>query len=293
MWLNYYSPSFAARMGPGLAVAAMTSQAFAPAPAPELQSAAGSAYRLRLACTQEELRAVQELRFQVFNLELNEGLGESFLTGRDEDPFDHYCDHLYVEEVATGRPVGTYRLQTGSIAGLHLGYYSEQEFDFGPFEGRRAEIVELGRACVHGEHRSLAVLNLLWRGLIVYASRRGGRYLIGCSSIPTIDPAAGSALYRALARTHSAPVEWQTTPTAAYAFPILEDVAAAPPLPRLLRGYFAAGARICGPPALDRAFGVIDFLTVLDLERLPAAYRAHFGRGEETLLPTLQGRLTE
>ncbi len=241
------------------------------------------AYRLRLATTDAEICAVQRLRFEVFNLELNEGLGESFLTGRDEDPFDRFCDHLYVEDVTTGRPVGTYRMQTGPSAALHLGYYSEQEFNFVPFERFRAEIVEAGRACVDAGHRSLAVLNLLWRGLVAYARERGGRFLIGCTSIPTLDPGTGTALHRSLAATHAAPPAWQTEPTAAFAFAAPALLPPAPALPRLLRGYFAAGAKICGPPALDRAFGVIDLLTVLDLENLPPSYRAHFGRADASL----------
>jgi putative hemolysin len=44
-------------------------------------------YSTRLAKSLEDIRAAQALRFEVFNLELNEGLSESFATGRDEDPF--------------------------------------------------------------------------------------------------------------------------------------------------------------------------------------------------------------
>jgi putative hemolysin len=39
-------------------------------------------------------------------------------------------------------------------------------------------------------------------------------------------------------------------------------------VPRLLRAYLALGARICSTPALDRTFGTIDYLTLLDLETL-------------------------
>lgn len=258
---------------------------------PPGQSAA-TAYRLRLATSEADLHAVQRLRFEVFNLELHEGLSESYLTGLDEDPFDRFCDHLFVEDLRTGQPVGTYRVQTGSTAALHLGYYSEQEFDFRPFEPYRTEIVELGRACVHSAHRSLAVLNLLWRGLVTYASERGGRYLIGCSSIPTVKEGEGMSLYRTLLVSHAAGPAWQTLPMPAFAFDAPAELPAAPSLPRLLRGYFAAGAKICGPPALDRAFGVIDFLTVLDLAAMPEAYRAHFGRREESLHALSQRRAT-
>jgi putative hemolysin len=37
-------------------------------------------------------------------------------------------------------------------------------------------------------------------------------------------------------------------------------------LPKLLRAYLSLGAKICGPPAIDRDFKTIDFLTLIDLE---------------------------
>jgi len=82
-------------------------------------------YAARLALSAEELRGAQQLRFEVFNLELGEGLAESYATGLDVDPFDEFCDHLIVEEIATSEVVGTYRMQTGQLAAANLGYYSE------------------------------------------------------------------------------------------------------------------------------------------------------------------------
>src|SRR5437867_733221 len=87
-------------------------------------------YATRLARNADEIRAAQSLRFQVFNLELNEGLAQSHASGLDEDPFDAVCDHLLVEHVPTRQIVGTYRLQTGRNAAARRGYYSEQEFEF-------------------------------------------------------------------------------------------------------------------------------------------------------------------
>ena len=46
--------------------------------------------------------------------------------------------------------------------------------------------------------------------------------------------------------------------------------------PRLLKTYLAIGARIAAPPAWDRGFGTIDFLTLLDLKLLSAAARNRF-----------------
>src|SRR5947208_13419176 len=81
-------------------------------------------YLARLARSADEVRAAQRLRFEVFNLELNEGLAESHFIGLDADPFDAVCDHLIVEEVDSGEVIGTYRLQTGERAAANIGYYS-------------------------------------------------------------------------------------------------------------------------------------------------------------------------
>jgi len=72
-----------------------------------------TAYAARLASSEADLRAAQALRFEVFNLKLDEGLVHSHDTVLDVDPFDTQCDHILVEDLADGRVVGTYRLQTG------------------------------------------------------------------------------------------------------------------------------------------------------------------------------------
>jgi putative hemolysin len=277
-------------------------------------------YAARLAQSAEEVRRAQQLRFEIFNLELGEGLAESYATGLDIDPFDEFCDHLIVEELATSEIVGTYRLQTGQLAAANLGYYSEREFDFARYEPFRWEIIELGRACVHAEHRNFNLLHLLWRGIARYAVERNARMLIGCSSISSQDPVEGLALYRRL-QNHLVEPVLRTKPNPNFA--ILDQLDAkatrgfvalqsfresgrrsrlfcakrfgvrcvSAPLSartqitesgtassRLLRAYLAIGAKICGPPAIDREFGTIDFLTLLDLHALPGVVRAHFLR---------------
>jgi putative hemolysin len=233
-------------------------------------------YATRLARTSEEIRAAQRLRFEVFNIELNEGLPESYAIGRDEDPFDGVCDHLIVEHLPTSRVVGTYRLQTGANAQAYLGYYSAQEFEFDVFERFRSEIVELGRACVDRQHRNLVVLGLLWKGIADYASRHQARYLLGCSSITSQDPAAGASAYSELFRHYLAPLEYRTSPVPAFECPLDQLAAESPKIPKLLRAYLTIGAKICGPPALDRQFKTIDLLTLLDLQALPAGVRTRF-----------------
>jgi putative hemolysin len=159
-------------------------------------------YRVRLAESVEDRDAACRLRFKVFNIELGEGLETSYRTGLDTDQFDLFCEHLLVEDKLETNParriVGTYRMQSGATAARNLGYYSEQEFSFAPYEPLRPGILELGRAAIDREHRTPEVLTLLWRGIAQYANDMGLRYLLGCSSINSNDPAEGWQMYRQL-----------------------------------------------------------------------------------------------
>ena len=222
-------------------------------------------YCLRVATSDHDRMAALRLRFQVFNLELNEGLDSAYETGCDIDEFDPVCDHLIVEHEITGQVVGTYRLQTGAMAAVNLGYYSEREFDLRPYERLRREIVELGRACVHREHRSSEVLLLLWKGIVSYGLAHKARYFIGCCSLTSQSAREGSAVYQYLL-DHKVEPEFRTNPLPALVLPLEESEPQVPP--KLLRAYLALGAKICGPPAIDREFKTIDFLTLLDIEAL-------------------------
>ena len=254
-------------------------------------------YRVRLAETAEDRDAACRLRFKVFNIELGKGLESSYRTGLDTDKFDLVCEHLLVEDKLEENPakriVGTYRMQSGTMAASNLGYYSEQEFSFAPYEALRAGILELGRASIDREHRTADVLTLLWRGIAQYATDMGLRYLIGCSSLNSKDPAEGWQVYRQLEKYRVSP-EFETEPTAAYACPAEQEGRHAQPpvqqedqslptppstpvkVPKLLRTYLAIGACIGGPPAWDREFGTIDFLTLLDLKLVSPGARHRF-----------------
>src|SRR5579863_8227913 len=260
-------------------------------------------YRVRLAQSAEDRVAACRLRFRVFNIELGEGLESSYETGLDTDQFDDVCEHLIVEDKQEDNPVrrivGTYRMQTGTNAGRQHGYYSQQEFNLAPYEPLRPGVLELGRASIDCEHRTPEVLTLLWRGIAQYATDMGLRYLIGCSSLTSRVPAEGWQLYRQLDH-YRVPPEFETWPTDAYACPIEQEGAHAQPsscmaesssaedcdpaasqpvsvkVPKLLKTYLAIGARIAAPPAWDREFGTIDFLTLLDLKLLSHAARSRF-----------------
>ena len=219
--------------------------------------------------TEGDLERIQRLRFQVFNLELGEGLAESFETGRDQDAFDHQCQHLLVETVAGDEVVGTYRLQVAETAFAGVGFYSATEFDFGTMpESLLQDSVELGRACVSKEHRSRRALFLLWRGLIAYSVYNEKKAFFGCSSLTSQDPAEGLRFYAALREQGRVHPTVRVDPLPAFACACAGSIEGPPvPVPKLFGIYLRHGGYILGPPALDREFGTIDYLTHVTVDQ--------------------------
>jgi putative hemolysin len=221
----------------------------------------------------KDLDAVCKLRFEVYNLELNEGLSDSYRTLRDIDEFDAQCHHLMVVHKASGAVAGTYRIQTGSMAMQRLGFYSAQEFDISAFPREFLErCVEVGRACIGREYRNGRVLQLLWKGLARYLDWNGKLYLFGCCSLTSQDPAEGRALFRRLAALDHLHPELYATAKPGYECNagVLEVLEAEQPrLPRLFEGYLNLGGLVCGEPALDRRFKTIDYLVMVDIQKMP------------------------
>jgi putative hemolysin len=233
-------------------------------------------FRVGLAQNLRDLQECQRLRYLVFNCELGEGLESSESAGLDRDRFDFICDHLMVREATSGQLVGTYRMQTGYRAKGNLGYYGEQIFDFGPFEAIRGEVLECGRACVHKDYRNTNVLHMLWKGIARYAEHCNARFLLGCSSLTSQNEAEGVALYEKLREKYLAEAALRTQPRAEFRCRPGDQFALAPPIPRLFRAYLEISARLCGPPAIDREFRTIDYLTLIDLQNLPERVRVRY-----------------
>ncbi|MFJ1864326.1 GNAT family N-acetyltransferase [Streptomyces sp. NPDC088097] len=232
-------------------------------------------YTVRLARDEAEVRAAQRLRHQVFAGELGARL-DGPEPGLDVDAFDAYCDHLLVLDEERGEVVGTYRLLPPERAAIAGRLYSEGEFDLSALDPIRPDLVEVGRSCVHPDHRNGAVIALIWAGLARYMERSGHNWLAGCCSIPLSDGGALAAATResVLAR-NLAPQEYRVTPHLPWN-PEGIAVAGRTELPPLLRGYLRLGAWVCGEPALDAGFGCADLYVLLDLRRTNPRYLKHF-----------------
>jgi putative hemolysin len=238
---------------------------------------AGTArYSVLVATGDDLIRAAQRLRHDVFAGELGAVL-HSTVPGVDVDEFDEHCDHLVVREDVSGVVVGTYRmLPPGRTDRL----YADGEFHLGPLEPLRDSVVETGRSCVHPDHRTGAVINLMWTGIARYLHLRNRRWLVGCASVP---PADATAVWHKVKARHLAPPALRVRPRRPWplgseAGAVMQDERGERPvvMPPLLRGYLRLGAWVCGPPAYDPDFNVADLLVLFSLDRLDPRYLRHF-----------------
>lgn len=259
--------------------AAIADYPIAPASLPDLRLEAGS-YVVRFARSGADLDRLLRLRYEVFNLELGEGLESSHQSGRDEDELDQRFHHLMILDRHEREVVGTYRMQTAEMAREGGGFYSDDEFDLSGIPADVEEAaVEIGRACVAKAHRNGRVLHLLWRGLANYLTWNRKHFLFGCCSVNSQDPAVGLSVHRHLERLGAVEARFGVTPRAAArctppdpASPLPE-----PHVPALFQTYLALGAKVMGPPAIDPLFKTIDWLVALDVRAIdPATFRTFF-----------------
>jgi putative hemolysin len=224
-------------------------------------------YSVQVTTEGEQVRAAQRLRHRVFAEELGARL-HSEIPGLDVDEFDAHCDHLIITEDSSGQVVGTYRmLPPGRTDRL----YSDGEFHLGPLAPLRDALVETGRSCVHPDHRTGAVINLMWAGIARYLHLSGRRWLAGCASVPVADT---TAVWNQVQARHLAPPALRVTPRRPW--PITARHERRVTMPPLLKGYLRLGAWVCGAPAHDPDFGVADLLVLLSLDRVDPRYLRHF-----------------
>ena len=237
-------------------------------------------YQIQWARHLDEVREAQRLRYQVFALEMGARL-KSDLPEHDIDLFDDYCEHLLVRDSETGMVVGTYRVLTPAQSRRIGGFYTETEFDLVRLRHLRSNMVELGRSCVHAEHRSGGVILALWGALAEFMSRNQLDTMVACASIPLQHQRlpsghAAASIWQQVREKHLAPIEYRVTPRLALPVDELQcDVQVDPPA--LIKGYLRMGAKVLGAPAWDPDFNTADLPMMVRVPELPARYRRQFG----------------
>ncbi|MBN9409129.1 MAG: GNAT family N-acetyltransferase [Burkholderiales bacterium] len=247
-------------------------------PGPSHAAAAGG-ISVAWARHQDEVREAQRLRFDVFAGEMGARLTTP-IEGHDIDLFDDFCEHLLVRDAASGQVVGTYRVLTPAQARRVGSTYSDTEFDLTRLRSLRERMVELGRSCVHAEHRQGGVILALWGALAEFMVRNKLDTMIGCASIPMLSGGVVSgdvaaSIWRQLSATHLAPIEYQVRPRLPLPVEQLDSHLQVEP-PALIKGYLRLGARVLGAPAWDPDFNTADLPMLMRIADLPPRYRRHF-----------------
>jgi putative hemolysin len=229
-----------------------------------------------------EVREAQRLRYAVFADEMGARLSPPPGTpaGLDVDVFDPFCEHLLVrlasDDGEPGNVIGTYRVLTPAAAKRVGGLYSETEFDLTRLRPLRSRMVELGRSCVHPDHRSGGAILALWGALAEFMVRNQLDTMVGCASISMRDGGhVAASLWQQLSQTHLAPIEWRVEPRLPLPIEDLDRHLAVEP-PPLIKGYLRCGARVLGAPAWDPDFNTADLPLLMRIDDLPPKYRRHF-----------------
>lgn len=250
---------------------------------------------VRLATTEEEIRAAQTLRYNIFYGEMGATPSEEARRlQQDYDPYDAICDHLLVidhSDALTPRVVGTYRLLREVVARQHSGFYSSSEYDLSPllsqsFQRRIGEgkqLLELGRSCVHADYRNLSTINLLWRGIASYLMTHNIGFMFGCASLHgiAVEDHATSLSYLfhnhladADIRVRALPehyVDMNRLPIGGY-----DLKRAARELPPLIKGYLRVGCVVGDGAYVDHQFNTTDVFILMPVDRIAARYTERF-----------------
>jgi putative hemolysin len=237
--------------------------------------------QVRLAEDQYEIERTLTLRYNIFNLEMGEGLPQSRATQKDRDEYDMFCDHLIVvDKTRNDMVVGTYRIMKRQVAKANIGFYSETEFDLRKIYELEEEVAEVGRSCVHQDYRDGSVISLLWAGLGNYMKTQDVRYLMGCGSVHSTSPIEASEAYAYLKDKNAlADERFNIEPYKTHRlegfdpnYQVKDMKEVIKKIPPILKGYVRVGTKFAGTPALDAVFGTTDFFILFDREEITQRY---------------------
>ena len=235
----------------------------------------GHPWRLGLAPESHERDALFRLRYDVFVTEMGYGhAGTDAGPGRDMDPFDAWCDHLFLYDEERDRVVGTYRALCGADAVQHGGFYAGDEFDLSPLAPIAHQILQGGRACVATEYRSTLAFQYLSYGMELLLREYGCRYLLGMDSFRAdLDTVCR---IHSFVRQYRTDPEWTVQPWDANRVAGLHEVPTAPAdertVPDVIRMDLRMGFLAGGAPAWDPGFGCYDLPMLGRRDRLTRSY---------------------
>lgn len=236
-------------------------------------------YQVSLAQSEQDQRAAQRLRYEVFVDELGgDGAGVDHANRLESDAFDSHADHLLLRDLRhsdgdTDGVVGVYRLMTAHYAASAGGFYSASEFDLTLLLNSGLALLELGRSCLHPSHRGGPALMALWQGLADYVAENEIDILFGTASFHGTDLVALQHPISNLHATYLAPESLRVTSHMPLKAPLLRSdqidrKVAMRDTPALIKSYLKLGGKIGQGVFVDHAFNTTDVCLILDTDNM-------------------------
>lgn len=253
----------------------MTAKPFALGKLSETWQLSHAGLTLRCAGPGVDMARIAVLRDQCF------GAGPSGAPNSDDH--DAKSLHLLVETAADRRLLAACRVRFHADAQSACQGYTGQFYDLAGLDAIGFPMLELGRLCTlrptDGRAEGQAAgLRLIWAGLADLVGRWGAKAIFGCASFAGADPAPHRTALGQMAVSHSDPkgVLLRARVAASSRVELAAFAAKGGPasLPPLLRSYLSLGAWVGPDGVLDAELDTLHVLTVLQIDRVPAARRA-------------------
>ena len=252
-------------------------------------------YAARLARDAADIASALRLRYRVFVEELGAtGPGVDHQARTEQDEFDAVFDHLVLVDT-TQNPeqgdhvVGVYRLLSCDRMHQIGRFYSESEFDLSLLRASGRKLLELGRSCIHPDHRGGTGMLHLWNALARYVIERDIDILFGAASFPGTDLQALAAPLSLLHHAHLAPPSLRVRahgPGAAQVNVLpeaqLDRRAALAATPALIKAYLRLGGFVGEGVYVDHAFNTTDVCLVMDTNRMSKKHKSFYTRKGES-----------
>ena len=246
----------------------------------------------KLAQTDDDVRAAQRLRYEVFVRELgSDGEGVDHDLQLEIDRFDPYFDHLLLidrdapSNVSSG-VVGVYRLLRQDQADKIGQFYSEDEYDLTRLKASGRKLLELGRSCLLPDYRGGAGMYLMWNALAEYVEQHKVEVLFGVASFHGTDLEGLAEPLSLLHHRHLAPEDLRVRTVDTYFQPMnlvnkeeLNAKSAMLAVPALIKAYLRLGGYVGDGAFVDHAFNTTDVCLILDTARMNARHKSIYEKG--------------
>ncbi len=234
-------------------------------------------YDVRMAESEQEIRAAQKLRYEVLFKESGGRVTREMLNiQREEDEWDQIAYHVVVVDTQRDMEVvGTVRLVSNSNLGEGQQFYTEHAFDLSGLRERYSSIMELSRACVSPKGRGGAILMLMWKFTMQFISQNNYQLLFGCASFKGTDYRDHIEILSYLYHKHLAEPKLMPKPKPGVNSVAIKDFEEKPgkgkkrgQVPTLLRGYLKIGARISDHAIIDPVFNTTFVAIYVDVKQM-------------------------